>query len=319
MKLVKEEDLQLKLFVRNAKKVQESIRTRAEIAEGSTFDVDSLSRAVKGVDVAYYLIHSMEAGKDFDKLDRLSAQNFLNACVEAGVKRIVYLGGLGMKETASKHLLSRIEVGEILSSRPDVVQTVWFRAGIIIGSGSASFEIIRNLVQKLPVMTPPKWVRTLTQPISVDDVLDYLIAGKDLRVDGNLVVDIGSERMSFQDMLERAAEVMGLRRVLIPIPLPTTTLSSYWFVLLTPVPIRVASALIDGLKSETLVQNDNAERFFPHIKPASYEDSVRRAIRDIEEEPERHESSSSRGRSHVRDLNSALSKHPGSNSSTDKR
>lgn len=278
-----EEELQLRLFVRNARKVQESIRPRVEIAEGSTFDLDSLRRALKDVDVAYYLIHSMGAGKDFDKLDRLSAQNFLKACTEAGVKRIVYLGGLGLKETASKHLLSRIEVGEILSSMPKKVQTIWFRAGVIIGSGSASFEIIRNLVQKVPVLTPPRWVRTLTQPIAVDDVLNYLLAARDLQVDGNLVVDIGSEVMSFQDMLERTAKVMGLKRFLIPIPLLTRGLSSYWLMLIAPVPIRVASALIEGLKSETLVQNDNAERFFPQVRPVSFEDALKGAIGEIEE------------------------------------
>jgi uncharacterized protein YbjT (DUF2867 family) len=278
-----EEDIRLRLFVRDPRKIQESIRPEVEISEGSTFDADSLRRAVEDVDVAYYLIHSMGAGKDFDELDRLSARSFLDACLEAGVKRIVYLGGLGQAETASKHLLSRQEVGDILSSKPEKVQTIWFRAGVIIGSGSASFEIIRNLVQKLPVLTPPRGVRTLTQPIAVDDVLDYLVAAKDLEVKENLIVDIGSDVMSFQDMLTRAAEIMTLNRLVLPIPVLSPMLSSYWLGLITPVPVRVASTLIEGLKSETLVQNDNAERYFPEVRPVSYETAVRVAIREIEE------------------------------------
>ena len=127
-------------------------------------DKESIQKGLEGIDVAYYLIHSMGAGEDFPKLDRLSAQNFLEACIAKKVKRIIYLGGLGKKDTASKHLRSRLETGEILSSRPDRIQTVWLRAGIIIGSGSASFEIVRHLVQKLPVMITPRWVRTQHSP-----------------------------------------------------------------------------------------------------------------------------------------------------------
>lgn len=278
-----EEDLDLRLFVRDPRKVRESVMPKVDIVEGSTFDVESLRRAVEGVDVAYYLIHSVGASEDFERLDRLSAQNFLDACVDAGVKRIVYLGGLGKEDTASKHLRSRLEVGEILSSKPEKVQTIWFRASVIIGSGSASFEIIRHLVQKIPVLIAPRWVRTLTQPIAIDDVLDYLVSARNLDVEGNLVVDIGSGVMSFQDMIERASEIMELNRIVIPIPILSPKLSSYWLALITPVPVRVASRLVEGLKSETLVQNDNAHRFFPEVKPVSYVVAVIKAIGEIEE------------------------------------
>jgi len=282
-RLLKDEDVELRLFVRDRRKISADPGANVEIAEGDTFNKDSLREAVKGVDVAYYLIHSIGARRDYERLDRLSARNFLDACVEAGVRRIIYLGGLGVKETASKHLLSRIEVGEILSSRPNDVQTIWLRAGIIIGSGSASFEIIRNLVQKLPVMTPPMWVKTLTQPIAVDDVLEYLAAAKDRHVEGNPVVDIGSEIMTFGEMLKQASDVMGLSRILIPMLIPTLKLSSYWFMMLTPVPTRVASRLIEGIRSETIMLNDNAMKYFPDVVPMSYEDALRRAIREIEE------------------------------------
>jgi uncharacterized protein YbjT (DUF2867 family) len=209
------------------------------------------------------------AGEDFEKLDRLSAQNFLDVCVDAGVRRIVYLGGLGEEESPSKHLRSRWEVGKILSSRPEKIQAIWFRAAVIIGSGSASFEIIRHLVQKLPVLIPPRWVRTLTQPIAIDDVLDYLASARSLDADGDLVVDVGSDVMSFQDMIERTSEIMELDRLVIPIPVLSPKLSSYWIALITPVPVRIATRLIEGLRSETLVQNDNAQRYFPEVKPVS--------------------------------------------------
>jgi len=281
-RLLEDKSLQLRLFVRNERKIQDKYRDRMEIFEGSTFDRESLRKALEGIDVAYYLIHSMGTKGDFRELDRLSAENFLNACIDAKVQRIIYLGGLGRKDTASKHLLSRIETGEILSSRPESIQTIWFRAGIIIGSGSASFEIIRNLVQKLPMMITPRWVHTKTQPIGISDVLEYLFQAKDLDTKKNLVVDIGSNQMSFKEMLIRASKVIGLRRLLIPVPLLTPRLSSYWLILITPVSFRIAKALVEGLKSETVIQNDNAKRFFSKISLLSYEDAIKIALREIE-------------------------------------
>jgi uncharacterized protein YbjT (DUF2867 family) len=283
-KLLFDDSVRLRLFVRNSRKVHTASRNRIDLFEGNTLEKKSIMEALKGIDVAYYLIHSMGAGKDFEQLDRRSAQNFLASCVENGVIRIIYLGGLGKKETASKHLRSRIETGEILSSRPDQIQTIWFRAGVIIGSGSASFEIIRNLIQKLPVMVTPRWVGTKTQPIGISDVLEYLYQAKDLDSKKNLTVDIGSERMRFKDMLLRAASVMGLKRAIIPVPVLSPWLSSYWLMLMTPVPFPIARALIDGLKSETVMGNENALKYFPQIHPLSYEDAIRRAISDIETE-----------------------------------
>jgi uncharacterized protein YbjT (DUF2867 family) len=271
----------LRLFIRNARKVQAVPGDRVELFEGNTLDRESIQKGLEGIDIAYYLIHSMGAGKDFEALDRLSAQNFLDACLANRVKRIIYLGGLGIKDAASKHLRSRLETGEILSSRPDRIQSVWLRAGVIIGSGSASFEIIRHLVQKLPVMTTPRWVRTQTQPSGVQDVLEYLFRAKDIPVGGSVTVDIGAERMSFRDMLLRAAGVMGLNRVIIPVPFLSPRLSSYWLKLVTPIPFPVAESLIQGLKSETTVQNDNARKYFPEIHPEPYEESFRKALGEI--------------------------------------
>lgn len=276
-----EQDISLRLLVRNPKSLDAQIQQRAEIFQGDTFDTVSLERALEGVDVAYYLIHSLQA-PNYRELDRQSAKNFLDAAVKCGVKRIIYLGGLGIKEQASEHLLSRIETGEILSSRPESIQTIWIRAGVIIGSGSASFEIIRHLTEKLPVMVTPKWVNTLAQPIGVDDVISYLDSAKDLGYDQNLMVDIGSEKMTYREMMLACAKALGLRRIILPLPILTIKLSSYWLNIFTPVPYNVAKSLIEGLSSEVVIQNDNAKTYFPHIHPISFQDAVKKAIEEME-------------------------------------
>jgi len=281
-RLAADEDLVLRVFVRSAAKLQPTSGRRVEVAEGSTFDRPALAAALAGVETAYYLIHSMGAKGDFTELERRSAENFRDAAIEAGVRRIIYLGGLGVKETASRHLRSRIETGEILSGRPDRIQTLWFRAGVIIGSGSASFEIIRNLVQKLPLMIAPRWVLTRTQPIAVDDVLNYLEQARTAEAEGNLMIDIGSEVMSFKDMLVRAASVMGLRRRIVRVPLFTPKLSSYWLLLMTPVPYGIARELVEGLRSETIASNNEAAVRFPGIKPVAYERAIAAALEEIE-------------------------------------
>ncbi len=282
-RLMTENGYDIRLLVRNRNKVQIGIQDKFEIFEGSTFDTDSLKRALTGVDTAYYLIHSMGSREDYQERDRISAENFRICCIDAGVKRIIYLGGLGVKGSASKHLLSRIETGEILSTQHDKIQTIWLRAGVIIGSGSASFEIVRNLCQKLPIMITPRWVRSKTQPIGIEAVLDYLTASIRLEQRGDLIVDIGSEALTFQQMIEQASEVMGLKRHLFPVPVLSPHLSSYWLILFTPIPYKLASALVAGLKSETVLQNDNASRYYPDIEPAPFKISVAAAIDEMEQ------------------------------------
>ena len=278
--LLNDENIELKLLVRNKKSVS-SLNENTQIIEGDTFNKESLKEALKDVEVAYYLIHSL-SNENYKDLDKISAQNFLDIANECGVKRIIYLGGLGVKnENTSEHLLSRIETGEILSSNKNV-QTIWFRAGVIIGSGSASFEIIRNLTEKLPIMTTPKWVNTKAQPIAVSDVLSYLHNGLYLEKKENLIVDIGSEQLSYKNMMLKTAKVLGLKRYLITLPFMSINLSSYWLNLFTPVPFTVAKALIEGLKSEVIIQNDHAKKYFPNITPISYEQAVTNAIKEIE-------------------------------------
>jgi len=279
--LVKNEDLQFKLLVRHKDRFPPQTNKNIEIIEGDTLNKDSLIEALKDVDVAYYLVHSLNSS-DYKNLDKKSAQNFIEACEINGVKRVIYLGGLGVKDdNTSEHLLSRIETGEVLSSSKKV-QTIWIRAGVIIGSGSTSFEIIRNLTEKLPIMTTPKWVFTKAQPISVRDVLRYLEDSLYLDIKENLVVDIGSEQLTYEEMMLKTAKVLGLNRLIIPLPFLSINLSSYWLNLFTPVPFVVAKALIEGLKSEVVIQNDNAKKYFPHIVPLDYESSVRKAIEAIQ-------------------------------------
>ncbi|MCK9371919.1 MAG: SDR family oxidoreductase [Sulfuricurvum sp.] len=277
-RLLNDGDVTLRLFVKQGQSVTQ--REKVEVVEGNTFDRESLDKALRGIDCAYYLIHSM-GSDNYRELDQKSARNFLDACIQNKVKRIIYLGGLGEKESASEHLLSRIETGEILSSRPESIQTLWFRAGVIIGSGSASFEIIRNLVEKLPFMITPQWVNTLCQPSAERDVIEYLAQASKLNTEESCVIDIGSEMMSYKNLLLGYARAVGLKRTLIPVPFFSPKLSSYWLTLMTPVPYSVASALIEGLKSEVLVKNDHASTLFSTIIPMRYDEAVKAAVEEI--------------------------------------
>ncbi|QOY51984.1 SDR family oxidoreductase [Candidatus Sulfurimonas baltica] len=280
--LIAHKDIELRVFVRNKNSLSKEILENYEIVEGDTFDKEALKKALDGVDCAFYLIHSLNK-KNYKELDKISAQNFIDTATESGVKRVIYLGGLGVKNSeTSKHLLSRLETGEVLSSSK-TTQTIWIRAGVIIGSGSASFEIIRNLVEKLPVMITPRWVETYAQPVAVDNVLEYLVSSLYLKYDKNLIVDIGSEKMKYKDIMLQAATALGLKRYLLPVPFMSINLSSYWLNLFTPIPFSVAKALIEGLKSEVTMQNDNAKEYYPQIEPMSYTDAVKKAVEEIEQ------------------------------------
>lgn len=278
--LLRDEDIDLRILVRNKKTLSRTYLRDIEIYEGDSFNKEKLRIALKNVDVAFYLIHSLN-NKNYKELDKDSAQNFIDICNECKVKKVIYLGGLGIKnEHTSEHLLSRIETGEILSSNKNV-QCIWIRAGVIIGSGSTSFEIIRNLTEKLPIMTTPKWVHTKAQPIAVSDVLKYLHQSLYITTKENLKIDIGSEQLTYKQMMERCAIALDLRRIIIPLPFLSINISSYWLNLFTPVPFTVAKALIEGLKSEVIIQNKNAEKYFPDIKPISFIDSVKEAVDEI--------------------------------------
>lgn len=254
------------------------------IYTGDVLDYQTLQPALQGVDIVYYLIHSMAAGEQgFESRDIMAAHNFGRAAHTAGVKRIIYLGGLGDDDDElSDHLKSRHAVGAQL--RTWDIPVTEFRAGVIIGAGSISFDLIRYLTERLPVLISPKWVSTLTQPIAIQDVLSYLVECLDLPATENRIVEIGgSEILSYGQMMMLYAKVRGLRRWLVPVPVLTPRLSSWWVGLVTPLPASIARPLIDGLKNQVIVQDPTALQLFS-ITPIGYEESVKVALRRIPSE-----------------------------------
>ncbi len=253
-----------------------------EVVCGDVLDRASLEVALEGVDVAYYLIHSMASSDDFEDADRRAAAVFSQACRRAGVRRIVYLGGLGEGPDLSDHLLSRQETGRIL--RESGVPTIEFRASVVIGSGSFSFEMVRALVEKLPVMITPSWVRTRAQPIAIEDLLAYLLGALDVPLEGSRVFEIGgSSVVSYGQIMQEYASRRGLRRVTIPVPVLTPYLSSLWLGLVTPVYARVGRHLIDGLRNTTVVRDADALRAFD-VQPRDIGDAIDRALANEDRE-----------------------------------
>ena len=247
-----------------------------EVVAGDVTDARSLAPALEGVGAAYYLVHSMAATDDYAERDRQAAAVFAGAARAAGVRRIVYLGGLGRGVDLSEHLASRQEVGRIL--RDSGVPTLELRASIVIGSGSLSFEMIRALVEKLPVMVTPRWVGVPTQPIAIEDVIAYLLKALDLRQAGSAVFEIGgADRVSYADIMHEYARQRGLRRWMIPVPLLTPKLSSLWLGLVTPIYARVGRQLIESLRNPTVVHDDAAQRAFA-VRPRGFREAIARAL-----------------------------------------
>ena len=247
-----------------------------EIIGGDVLDTDWLGRALEGVDTAYYLVHSMEAPGPFADIDRRAATSFRAAAERAGVRRIVYLGGLGHEDRLSDHLASRHEVGDIL--RAGAAEAIEFRASVIIGSGSLSFEMVRALVDRLPVMITPRWVSTPSQPIAIEDVLDYLVAALDLPAGGSRIYEIGgSDVVTYGDLMRESAAQRGRRRRMSSVPLLTPRLSGLWLSLVTPLHARVGRKLVDGVQNQTVVRDDAALRDLP-IRPRGVREAVARAL-----------------------------------------
>lgn len=253
-------------------------RSEVEVARGDVLDPDSLIEAMEGCDAAFYLVHSMDDSReDFEDRDRRAAQNFADAAGEAGLRRVVYLGGLGEGDDLSKHLASRQEVGRILASGETPVTEL--RAAVIIGSGSVSFEMLRYLTEVLPAMVTPKWVRTVCQPIAISDVLTILVhAVTDSGPDSAVHQIGGPDRLTYEEMMRVYAEVAGLpRRLIIPVPVLSPKLSSHWVGLVTPLPTGVAKPLVDSLRIEVTVDdNSYAEEVVGEL--LGYRESVTRAL-----------------------------------------
>lgn len=254
-----------------------------EVVRGDVLDPDALRRAADGREVMYYLVHSMAAGENaFEERDRRGATNAAAAAAAAGLRRIVYLGGLGQRASGlSAHLRSRNEVGDVLRAGP--VPVTEFRAAMVIGSGSLSFEMMHSLVNRLPVMTAPRWVATRSQPISVRDVLRYLVECLDVPESAGQVVDIGMpEALTYRDMMLRLARILGLRRWIVVVPVLTPRLSSLWMNLVTPVSAAIARPLIEGLRSDMLCENDLARRLFSFV-PMGFDEAVALALARVSE------------------------------------
>lgn len=252
-----------------------------EVVQGDALDRGSLDDACDGIDLVYYLVHSIGTGRHFQESDRVAATNTAEAAAAAGVGRIVYLGGLVPEgESVSPHLASRAEVGQILLDGP--VPATVLQAGVIIGSGSASFEMLRYLTERLPVMVTPRWVRSLVQPIAVRDVLRYLVGVIELDDSTNRRFDIGGpDIVSYREMMQRYAGVAGLtRRVIIPVPVLTPWWSSHWVNVVTPVPKAIAQPLIESLRNNAVTHEHDIEQLIP-FPLCPFDEAVRLALESV--------------------------------------
>ncbi len=269
----------VRCLARRPEFLRDRVGPATEVVEGDVLDADSLSRAMTGVTTAYYLVHSMGSSGEFEAEDRQAAKSFGEAARAAGVRRIIYLGGLGdAAERLSLHLRSRHEVGEIL--RAAGVPAIEFRASIVIGSGSLSFELIRSLVERLPLMIAPRWVGVPAQPIAINDLLAYLVAAIDLPLDSSRIFEIGgADRTQYGGLMREYASQRGLARWIISVPVLTPRLSSLWLGLVTPIYARVGRKLIDSMRHPTVVNDESALEVFP-IRPVGFREAIAAAIRN---------------------------------------
>ena len=275
---LEKQGVKLRCLARNPGKLRSRLQATAEVVPGDILDPLSLDRALQGVHTAYYLVHLMSGSKDFEREDRQATLNFAGAAKQVGVRRIIYLGGLGddADPKLSPHLRSRHEVGKIL--RGSGVESIEFRASVVIGAGSLSFELMKSLTDRLPVMICPRWLSTPTQPIAVDDVLSYLLAAKDLPPGESRIFEIGgTDVVTYGDLIREYARQRRLRRWLISVPVLTPYLSGLWLALVTPASFEIGRHLIEGLKNPTVVRDRTALDVFP-IRPMGIREAIQRAI-----------------------------------------
>jgi uncharacterized protein YbjT (DUF2867 family) len=278
LRALEERGTLVRCLSRNPSFLRGRVGSDTEVVQGDVLDPTTLTDALRDIDTAYYLVHSMGSAGDFEEEDRRAAQLFGQAAKAAGVRRIIYLGGLGSGSALSNHLRSRHEVGEIL--RRSGVPTIELRASIIIGSGSLSFEMIRALTEKLPVMVTPRWVRVPAQPIAVEDVIAYLLAARELPGSESTVYEIGgADRVSYGEIMQEYALQRGLRRVMIPVPVLSPRLSGLWLGLVTPIYARVGRKLVNSLRNPTVVEDERALAAFA-IRPRGITEAIARALRN---------------------------------------
>jgi len=269
--------LPLRCLARRPENLRSRVCPHTEVVTGDLVEGTGLASALAGIEVAFYFVHSMGSTEGFEREDRRAAEQFGAAARQAGLQRIVYLGGLGHDEaTLSPHLRSRHEVGEIL--RASGVPVLEFRASIVLGSGSLSFELIRALVERLPVMITPRWVSVLAQPIAIEDLLAYLDEAIRFPLPESRIVEIGgADQVTYADLMRTYARLRGLSLNMIPVPFLTPHLSSLWLGLITPVYARVGRKLIDSIRHPTLVQDPAPGRAFA-VRPMGVEQAIQRAM-----------------------------------------
>lgn len=274
----------LRCLARSPDKLRSLVKPITQVVQGDVLDARSLDAALRGVDTAYYLVHLMSDSQDFEKDDKQAATNFANAAKKAGVRRIIYLGGLGDEADPklSPHLRSRHDVGKILKGSG--VETIEFRAGMVVGAGSLSYRLLKSLTDRLPVMICPRWLTTATQPIAVDDVLAYLLAARELPPGESRIFEIGgTEVVTYANLIREYAHQKGLRRTLIFVPILTPYLSGLWLALVTPATYEVGRHLIEGLKNPTIVRDNQALHVFS-VRPMGVKEAIRRAIANANDE-----------------------------------
>ena len=275
----------MRCLARSPEFLASRVGPETEIVQGDVLREETLGPALAGVDTAFYMVHSMgdSSSAGFEAQDLVAARNFATAAAKARVRRIIYLGALGNEgDGLSPHLRSRHEVGHVL--RESGVPVIEFRAAVVIGSGSLSFEMLRSLVDRLPVMVTPRWVDVTSQPIAVDDLLSYLEAALELGTDESRLYEIGgADRISYGGLMREYARLQGLRRAMVPVPILTPRLSSLWLGLVTPLYARVGRALIESICHETIVRDDRARRDFA-IEPIGVGAAIQRALANEDRE-----------------------------------
>ncbi|RCK76890.1 MAG: putative nucleoside-diphosphate-sugar epimerase [Anaerolineae bacterium] len=273
----------VRVLVRDRRRLQgRPWLSQVEVCEGDVLQPHTLPSAMQGVTAAYYLVHSMKASRDFAQRDLQAAHHFAQAARQAGVQRIIYLGGLGESgSNLSTHLRSRQETGETL--RQAGIPVTEFRAAIVVGSGSISFEMIRYLTERIPVMICPRWVYQRVQPIAIKDVIAYLVAALNTPASADAIIEIGgADVLTYGEMMLGYARARGLKRWLLPVPFLTPRLSSYWVHLVTPIPAELARPLIDGLRNEVIVRHPLAKQLFPDIQPLDYQGALELALAELD-------------------------------------
>lgn len=285
LKMLEGINADVRCFARIPSHLENRGKSTSEIVQGDVLDEESLKKALKNVHTAYYLVHSLGSNEDFNILDRKGAENFGRIASECDVKRIIYLGGLANDSMElSPHLKSRIEVGNVLRETAKRVNVIEFRASIVLGSGSLSFEMIRALSERLPFMITPKWVWTPAQPIAITDLLQYLLQAIDLPVTENKIFEIGgADVVTYGALMKEYSRQRGLHRLMISVPVLSPRLSSLWLALVTPLYARVGRKLVDSACFPTVVRNTSARDYFK-IEPLTCSDAIAAALRNEDQE-----------------------------------